>query len=114
MRRASRYRLYPDQTQERQFAQLCGAGRFVCNEGLREGVVRGTDGFFMGCPMDTAGDSSTMWRDDRDPPSRPHGIAKRLPYDIRRLGGRRMQQESGPASPKIRRFLISSEANPTG
>ncbi|MCY3853440.1 MAG: transposase [Gammaproteobacteria bacterium] len=32
MHRASRYRLYPNQTQERQFARLCGAGRFVYNE----------------------------------------------------------------------------------
>ena len=32
MNRASRYRLYPNKTQERQFARLCGAGRFVYNE----------------------------------------------------------------------------------
>ena len=36
MHRASRYRLYPNQTQERQFVQLCGAGRFVYNELLAE------------------------------------------------------------------------------
>ena len=36
MHRASRYRLYPNQTQERQFSQLCGAGRFVYNELLAE------------------------------------------------------------------------------
>ena len=32
MHRASRYRPYPNRTQERQFARLCGAGRFVYNE----------------------------------------------------------------------------------
>ncbi len=36
MHRSSRYRLYPNQTQERQFAQLCGAGRFVYNELLAD------------------------------------------------------------------------------
>ena len=36
MHRASRYRLYPNQTQEREFVQLCGAGRFVYNELLAE------------------------------------------------------------------------------
>ncbi|MDE0153591.1 MAG: transposase [Gammaproteobacteria bacterium] len=36
MHRASRYRLYPNQMQERQFIQLCGAGRFVYNELLAE------------------------------------------------------------------------------
>lgn len=36
MHRASRYRLYPNQTQERQFARLCGAARFVYNELLAE------------------------------------------------------------------------------
>ena len=36
MHRASRYRLYPNQTQERKFVQLCGAGRFVYNELLAE------------------------------------------------------------------------------
>ncbi len=36
MHRASRYRLYPNQTQARQFVQLCGAGRFVYNELLAE------------------------------------------------------------------------------
>ena len=39
MHRASRYRLYPNQTQERQFARLCGAGRFVYNE-LLAGQIR--------------------------------------------------------------------------
>ena len=38
MHRASRYRLYPNQTQERQFARLCGAGRFVYNELLAEQI----------------------------------------------------------------------------
>ena len=32
MHRGSRYRLHPNKTQERQFVQLCGAGRFVYNE----------------------------------------------------------------------------------
>ena len=36
MHRASHYRLYPNQTQERQFARLCGAGRFVYNELLAD------------------------------------------------------------------------------
>ncbi len=38
MYRASRYRLYPNQTQERQFARLCGAGRFVYNELLADQI----------------------------------------------------------------------------
>ena len=38
MHRASRYRLYPNQTQEWQFARLCGAGRFVYNELLAEQI----------------------------------------------------------------------------
>ena len=38
MHRASRYRLYPNQTQERQFARLCGAGRFVYNELLADQI----------------------------------------------------------------------------
>ena len=38
MHRASRYRLYPNRTQERQFARLCGAGRFVYNELLAEQI----------------------------------------------------------------------------
>ena len=32
MFRATRYRLYPNKTQERQFQGLCGASRFVYNE----------------------------------------------------------------------------------
>ena len=36
MHRASRYRLYPNQAQERQFVHLCGAGRFVYNELLAD------------------------------------------------------------------------------
>ena len=39
MHRASRYRLYPNRTQERQFEWLCGAGRFVYNE-LLAGPIR--------------------------------------------------------------------------
>ena len=39
MHRASRYRLHPNRTQERQFARLCGAGRFVYNE-LLAGQIR--------------------------------------------------------------------------
>ena len=38
MHRASRYRLYPNRTQERQFARLCGAGRFVYNELLADQI----------------------------------------------------------------------------
>ena len=38
MHRASRYRLYPNQVQERQFARLCGAGRFVYNELLADQI----------------------------------------------------------------------------
>ena len=38
MHRASRYRLYPNRTQERQFARLCGAGRFVYDEGVCPGL----------------------------------------------------------------------------
>ena len=38
MFRASRYRLYPNQAQERQFAQLCGAARLVYNELLAEQI----------------------------------------------------------------------------
>ena len=38
MHRASRYRLYPTQTQEQQFARLCGAGRFVYNELLTDQI----------------------------------------------------------------------------
>ena len=38
MHRASRYRLYPNQTQERQFAGLCGAGRFVYNKLLADQI----------------------------------------------------------------------------
>ena len=38
MYRASRYRLHPNQTQERQFARLCGAGRFVYNELLADQI----------------------------------------------------------------------------
>ena len=40
MHRASRYRLYPNQAQQRQFGQLCGASRFVYNELLSEQVDR--------------------------------------------------------------------------
>ena len=36
MYRASRYRLYPNQAQERQFTRLCGAVRFVYNELLAD------------------------------------------------------------------------------
>ena len=38
MHRASRYRLYPNRTQERQFEWLCGAGRFVYNELLADQI----------------------------------------------------------------------------
>ena len=38
MFRASRYRLYPNPTQERRFVQLCGAARFVHNELLAEQI----------------------------------------------------------------------------
>ena len=38
MHRASRYRLYPNRTQEREFARLCGAGRFVYNELLADQI----------------------------------------------------------------------------
>ncbi len=38
MRRASRYRLYPNRTQERQFARLYGAGRLVYNELLADKI----------------------------------------------------------------------------
>ena len=38
MHRASRYRLYPNQTQKRKFARLCGAGRFVYNELLADQI----------------------------------------------------------------------------
>ena len=38
MHRASRYRLYPNQTQEQQFARLCGASRFVYNELLADQI----------------------------------------------------------------------------
>ena len=50
MFRASRYRLYPNKTQEQQFQRLCGASRFVYNELLSEqveqpqAVPRGPDG----------------------------------------------------------------------
>lgn len=36
--RASRYRLYPTQTRQRQFVHLCGAGRFVHNELLGDQI----------------------------------------------------------------------------
>lgn len=38
MHRASRYRLYPNRTQVRQFVQLCGASRFVYNELLADQI----------------------------------------------------------------------------
>ena len=38
MFRASRYRLYPNKTQEQQFQRLCGVSRFVTNELLSEQV----------------------------------------------------------------------------
>ncbi len=38
MHRASRYRLYPNQTQEQQFERLCGAGRYVYNELLTDQI----------------------------------------------------------------------------
>ena len=40
MHRASRYRLYPNHTQERQFAQLCSVGRFAYNEPLSDQIRR--------------------------------------------------------------------------
>ena len=38
MHRASRYRLYPNRTQEPQLVDLCGAGRFVYNELLADQI----------------------------------------------------------------------------
>ena len=38
MFRASRYRLYPNKTQEQQFQRLCGASRFATNELLSEQI----------------------------------------------------------------------------
>ena len=47
MYRSSRYRLHPNKTQERQFVQLCGAGRFVYNE-LLEGQNKEYERFEAG------------------------------------------------------------------
>ena len=80
---ASRYRLYPNQTQERQFAQLCGAdanaARNILGLGLNRLLAggapmtgRGEDNeagaFFMECLVETANDPPTMPWNHRDMP----------------------------------------------